>query len=515
MKDNADKISQRDGTHSSLWQSTGVKISHSNNAANDALYDTLIIGGGITGITTALLLQKQGQNCIIAEAHTLGFGTTGGTTAHLNTFLDATYPEIDSDFGKEASAQMAKASKDMISFIQKNIEELSIDADFKYLDAYLFSQNEKETKELRSILNAAQEAGVAVTEAAENGTSISFDYSLRFSNQAQFHPLKYIRGLARAFENIGGRILENTFIHNIEFKNEIHHAKYGEKIIRAKNVVYATHVPPGVNILSLRNAPYRSYVLAVTLKDDHYPDCLIYDMQEPYHYLRTHEINGKKYLIIGGADHKTGHDDPIQAFDTLEQYAKTHFQINAVDYRWSSQYYVPVDGLPYVGQLPGGAERTFVATGFNGNGMILGSLSATIISDLIFGKENQYAKLLSPSRLKPLAGFNEFIKENADVAYHFLADRIGTAHIKDITDLNSGEGKVVEYNGEKLAVYKDDKGKVTALSPVCTHAGCIVNWNPEEKSWDCPCHGGRFSTSGTVITGPPRKNLEEIPIKHL
>ncbi|KQM78480.1 oxidoreductase [Pedobacter sp. Leaf216] len=509
MKNN--KKNGRDGKNISLWQAN-EKIENYQQENSTNIYDALIIGGGITGLTTAYNLQREGKKCLLVDAHNLGYGTTGGTTAHLNTFFDATYPEIDSDFGKDASKLIAAAGKKMIASIKNNIDELHIDADFEYKDGYLFSQNDEETEQLQQILSSSQEAGVAVTESEKNGVPIEFQYSICFKEQAQFHPLKYIYGLAKGFKQLGGEILEGIKIKETTFKEGIHTAAFKGGEIKAKNLVWATHIPPGINILSLRNAPYRSYVLAVTLSDDAYPECISYDMKEPYHYFRSHEIDGQKYLIIGGADHKTGHDDPEKAFEDLENYARQYFKIAEINFRWSSQYYVPVDGLPYIGQMPGGDDRTYLATGFNGNGMIFGSLSGALITDLILGKENELTKLLSPSRLKPISGFSEFVKENADVAYHFVADRFGNQVLDSLNNLANGEGKIASFDGEKLAIYKSEEGKITALDPVCTHAGCIVNWNASEKSWDCPCHGGRFDTDGCVLTGPPREPLKKVEV---
>ena len=511
MKNSTDLTSARDGDNESLWQGSHPRLEIKPLKVN-TIYDVVIIGGGITGVTTALELQRKGKKCILIEAQNLGFGTTGGTSAHLNTFLDATYPEIDSDFGKEASAQLARATREIIEMIHSNIEALEIDADFEYKDAFLFSKNQEETKQLKSILSSSQQAGVEVSEVFENGIPIDFQHVLLFKEQAQFHPIKYILGLARELLKLGGDVLEHTFVENSEYKDDIHYINAGNITVQGRHLVWATHIPPGINILSLRNAPYRSYVLAAKLKSGDYPNCLAYDMQEPYHYFRSHKIDGDQYLLIGGADHKTGHDDPEKAFSALEKYTMENFDISSIDYRWSSQYYVPVDGLPYIGQFPGGDANSFVATGFNGNGMIFGSLSAMILTDLILGIENDLAKLLSPSRLKPISGFTDFVQENADVAYHFVADRFGTEIIKSTKELKNDEGKIVELEGKKLALYKDINGKTIALSPVCTHAGCIVNWNASEKSWDCPCHGGRFATDGKVLTGPPRKALERIEI---
>ena len=499
---------KRDSASKSPWQETAIPLGMIQQPADNTVYDALIIGGGITGITTALLLQKQGKRCLLVEGHNLGFGTTGGTTAHINTFFDSTYPEIESAFGEDAAKLVANAGKEAIEMISSLVNTYQIDCDLETKKAYLFSQNEKESKQLMEILNSALNAGVEVTQVKQNGVPIEFHRTLEFTGQAQLHPTKYIFALAEEFVKIGGIIIDQTFINDVKTKDGIHTANADQRYFKASNVIYATHIPPGINQFNFRCAPYRSYVLGVRLTSEvDYPPELAYDMQEPYHYFRTHTINGEKLLIIGGEDHKTGHEDPEQAFKNLEEYAYTYFDIKQIAFRWSSQYYVPVDGLPYIGSMSGGEDSIFVATGFNGNGITWGTIAAKVISDAIVGKENAYADLFKPSRMKPVAGFTEFVKENADVAYHFIADRFNTEELDSITELEKEEGKVVDFKGEKIAVYKDKNGIITALHPTCTHAGCTVKFNAAEKSWDCPCHGGRFGIDGKVISGPPREDL--------
>lgn len=509
---NHDHIHPRDSKYPSPWQNLDLHPAQQpvdNDLAQ--LFDVLIVGAGITGITTALMLQKAGKKCLIIESETIGFGTTGGTSAHLNTFFDTTYPEVESDFGTDAAKQLADAGKEAMATIASLVKEYKIDCDFEYRDGYLFSQVEKETKQLEQILESSRNAGIAVSESDNNDVPIPFQKAIRFAHQGQFHPLKYITSLATAFQADGGLILEKSFVSDHKEAEGIIEIIANGQTLRGRNLVYATHIPPGITSFSFRCAPYRSYVLGLKLVDDNYPTGLSYDMQEPYHYFRTHEIDGQKYLIVGGEDHKTGHEDSKLAFVNLEQYARKYYQVQSVDYKWSSQYYVPVDGLPYIGPLAA-TGNTYIATGFNGNGMMFGTLSGKIISDQILGIDNRYGTLFSPSRLKPIAGFSEFVKENTDVAWHFLADRFGADELNKLSDLKKGEGKIAEFHGEKLAIHKDEQGKVTALSPVCTHAGCIVNFNAAEQSWDCPCHGGRFDTSGKVICGPPQKDLEQIKL---
>jgi glycine/D-amino acid oxidase-like deaminating enzyme/nitrite reductase/ring-hydroxylating ferredoxin subunit len=508
---NTTKIIPRDSLNQSPWQAVDAPATQAT-ADLSGIADVVIVGAGITGITTALMLQKAGRKCIVLEAANIGFGTTGGTSAHLNTFFDATYPEIESDFGEDAAKLVADSGKEAFDIIKGFVDEYQIDCDFEYKDGFVFSENEKETKQLSAIMESSANAGIAVSESKTNDVPVPFELAIRFAGQGQFHPLKYVTALARAFTDLGGVILESSFVNDTKTKDGIIEVTFGERTIKAANLVYATHMPPGITAFSFRCAPYRSYVLGVKLKDDNYPTGLAYDMQEPYHYFRTHEIDGQQYLIIGGEDHKTGHDDPEQAFANLETYVRQYYQVDSVAFNWSSQYYVPADGLPYIGHLAAAGDHTYIATGFNGNGMMFGSLSAKIIGEQILGIENPYAKLYSPSRIKPVAGFTDFVRENADVAWHFIADRFGGEAIDALSELKREEGKVVELQGTKLAMYKDSKGKVTALSPVCTHAGCIVNFNAAERSWDCPCHGGRFDISGKVISGPPQKDLEQVKL---
>jgi glycine/D-amino acid oxidase-like deaminating enzyme/nitrite reductase/ring-hydroxylating ferredoxin subunit len=501
----------RDGNCESPWQhDTPAIVSEAYKNKADTVYDCLIVGGGITGLTAALLLQNAGRKTIIAEMHTIGFGTTGGTSAHINTFADTTYKEAESAFGEKGAQLFADAINEGFNIIKKNIDKYKIDCDYESKTGYLYAEDEDQAKQLDDVYDGAIKVSVPVKYIADVPTPVPYQKALQFDGQAQFHPLKYIQGLQKAYLAAGGVILENTKIDTLTDEDNIHIAELSTMNIRAKNVIYATHMPPNINVFNFRCAPYRSYVMAVKLKNGAYPDGLIYDMQEPYHYFRTHIIDSQQLLIAGGNDHKTGHQDTEKTFDDLEKYIRKYYNVSSVKYKWSSQYYIPVDGLPYVGQMPLAANGVYCATGFNGNGMMLGSISAKILSDMVSGKQSAYADLFSPSRIKPIDGFTEFVKENADVAYHFMADRLAIHETDSLKRLLPGTGKVVEVHGKNIAAYRDDKGNIHALSPVCTHAACIVNWNAEEKSWDCPCHGARYDIDGNVLTGPATINLKKI-----
>ncbi len=501
----------RDGALESAWQKNLSSLVKKVTAAESAAtYDCLIVGGGITGLTAALLLQIDGKQTIVADAHNIGFGTTGGTSAHINTFADTNYNDAESAFGEEGAQLFADAINEGFDLIKQHIATLNIECDYENKPGFIYAEDEEQVKILDDIYTGATKVGVAAEYVPEVPTPVPHLKALRFDNQAQFHPLKYLKGLAKAYTEAGGKILENTLVKKVTMEDGIHTVITKTQPIKAKTVIYATHMPPNINVFNFECAPYRSYVLAVKLNSGQYPDALVYDAQEPYHYIRTHNIDGEPLLLVGGADHKTGHDDPEKAFADLEEYTRKYYDVAEVKYRWSSQYYVPVDGLPYIGQMPLAADGIYCATGYNGNGMMLGSIAGKILSDLVSGRQSKYQDLFDPSRVKPIDGFSEFVKENADVAYRFVADRFGMAEINSLKDLERGTGKLVEVEGEKIAAYRDDDGNIHALSPVCTHAGCIVNWNSAEHTWDCPCHGARYDIDGAVLTGPTTINLSKI-----
>ncbi len=497
----------RDGANKSLWQAEIKKFSSMAELLNDS-YDVVIIGAGITGVTSALNLQKQNRKCLLVESANIGFGTTGGTTAHLNNFFDATYSDVIKDFGLDNAKLLARSGNEAIDIIRQNIDAYGIDCGFAEKTGYLFSLDEKQTKELDDIVEASNEAGVPMKEVQQNPFPIPYDKIAEVPGQAQFHPIQYIRGLLNQYLAIGGKMIEECRALEVEKQQEELVVITTLGIVKCKNVIYATHIPPGKNVLHFRNAPYRSYALAVKLRNGIYPDALGYDLCEPYHYYRCQEVDGEQYLIAGGEDHKTGETENTEAsFQKLEAYVLKYFDVSEIVYRWSSQYYEPVDGLPYIGQLPGNPDNVYVSTGYNGNGMIFGTLGAQILSDLIVHGESAYAQLFSPARVKPVAGFTSFVKENANVVKHLVMDKITVEKIQSLTELNDNEAKVVKYNGETMAVFKDARGRVHVLSHTCTHLGCNVVWNESELSWDCPCHGSRFGIDGEVLTAPAVKGL--------
>ena len=338
--------------------------------------------------------------------------------------------------------------------------------------------------------------------------------AMSIKEQAQFHPLDYILALAQHFEAMGGRIVHDCRLTEFSEEDKVLTIKTSKGEVKADAMIYATHIPPGVNVLHFLCAPYRTYAIAVKLKDDNYPDALIYDLDDPYHYFRTQEVDGKHYLIAGGEDHKTGQEENThERFKCLETYVRKYYDVDHVAYQWSSQYYEPADGLPYIGHLPGNPDNVYVATGFGGNGMIYGTASALILTALITKGESEYGALLSPDRVKPMASMGNVIKESAAVTKDMITGWLSIPKLEEAVELAKGEAKVVKYEGKTVALYKDNNGALHAVHPACPHIKCSVAWNTAEKSWDCPCHGSRFSYTGELLTGPASSDLGKIDLR--
>ena len=504
---------KRDGTRASLWQDTSPDYHTQDFDTHARKFDVLIAGGGITGITTGLLLQKAGLKVMIAEAHNVAFGTTGGTTAHLNTIMDTPYNIIQQKFGENDAQLVANAIKDSLALIKKNIKEYNIDCGYKELDGYMFAQDEKQAKELEAIFKATLQCGVAIEWTDKIPLPFSFEKAVRFPGQASFHPVRYVLGLAKAFEEAGGILLEDCRVVSVK-EGETNTITTSCGDFAAQYFIYATHIPPGVNLLHFRCAPYRSYAMAVKLRAaSDYPEALVYDMYDPYHYYRTQEIDGELYFIAGGEDHKTGHETNTEnCFRQLQAHIEKYFPVNSVINSWSSQYFEPTDGLPYIGNLPGHPANMFVATGFGGNGMVYSGVAAITLADMITNVRSPYEDVFDPNRIKIVAGFSNFVKEAADVVGKLLGRFVPAENLPELAGLAPGEARVVKFEDHRLAIYKDEDGEVHAVNSACTHIKCDVAWNNAEKTWDCPCHGSRFSYTGEMLTAPARKDLENVEI---
>jgi glycine/D-amino acid oxidase-like deaminating enzyme/nitrite reductase/ring-hydroxylating ferredoxin subunit len=505
----------------SVWSEATPAPAYEPLSGNVAV-DVAVVGGGITGITAALLLARTGRSVAVVEARRIGKGETGKTTAHLTEVLDAPYHTLVSRFGAGGARLAAAAQRAAIERIAAFADECGIDCDFHRVPAFLFAETHAERAVLERECAAAVRVGVAATLVDSAPLPFRIEGALRFENQARIHPRMYLQGLERALVAMRGQIFEDTQVTAIA-EGDPCRVISDRGVISARNVIVAAHVPI-VNrfLLHAKLAAYRSYVVGVDLGSDAgVGDALFWDMADPYHYIRLHEIGGRRYLLVGGEDHKVGEsDDTTAPFERLESYVRVRFgrDVAATDYRWSGQIVTSADGLPYVGRNSL-SNDVYVATGYAGNGVTQGTMAAMVIADQIVGRDNALSELLDATRIKPLASAGAVLAENIDYPKHMLTDRLrgggGASGVEALASIAPGEGQVLSIDKERLAVYRNGNGQLSALSPVCTHLGCLVHWNTTEKSWDCPCHGSRFDPHGRVLNGPAVAALEAKPIPGL
>ena len=494
----------------SLWQSTAPLPGY-GPLRSDIEVDVAVIGAGITGLTAALLLKRAGQRVAVLEARTVGSGVTGFTTAHITEALDTRWFRLIKNFGRDGAGIAARSQRAAIERISALIAEEEIECQFRRLPGWLFTEEDRGVIELEQEAETTRALGLHVSF-AEPPLPFPVKAALRFDDQAQFQPLRYLAALATAVHGGGSFIADRTRVVDVEDGEPCRVQTEGGTVV-CRDIFVATHSPVNDRLLlQTKLSQYRSYVVTVRGRGQS-PAGLFWDTVDPYHYVRTAEDDGGWFLVVGGADHKVGQNpDTVAAYRHLRDWIRPRFSTSMlqgkhpVEHEWSAQVVETVDGLPYVGRNPTNGH-VWVATGYAGNGMTHGTMAAILISDLICGRRNEWADLYDPARVKPVSSFKEWIRENVDYPLHFVADRLKRPAARSVEDVPRGEGRIAEIAGERLALHRDEAGTLTALSPVCTHMGCEVRWNPAARSWDCPCHGGRFAPDGQVLDGPPIRPL--------
>jgi glycine/D-amino acid oxidase-like deaminating enzyme/nitrite reductase/ring-hydroxylating ferredoxin subunit len=489
--------------------------------SQDLTVDVAIVGGGITGVTVAHLLKSSGLSVALLESRRLGAGETKRTTAHLTEVLDARLRRLKANFGVDGARLAVRGQRAAIELVTRLVGELGLSCQLERVPGYLYAEKPEEAKELQAEAEAARELGLHPSVTEEAPLPFPVLKALRFDDQAQLHPRAYLEGLVAGLAP-GGRAIEGCAIHET---THVTHIEDGEPcrvttdrgIVTARSVIVASGVPISDRyLLHPKLAAYRTYVLAAPTPTP--LRGLFWDMKEPYHYLRGHELPGASYVIVGGEDHKVGDEtDTNEAYARLEAWTQSHLGLTVApaDFRWSGQIIEPVDGLPLIGR-DARSKHVFVATGYSGNGMTGGTLAALILSQQVRGLATPWDTLLAPTRIKPFASARAFLRENVDFPKHLVTDRLPVhqpgQEDAGLDHIPPGEGGVVSVGGEKLAVYRDGEGNLSAVSAVCTHLGCCVRWNKSESSWDCPCHGSRFDTTGRVLNGPALHPLETKPL---
>lgn len=479
--------------------------------SGDAQTEIGIVGGGITGITAGYLLAKEGFKVTILEAGNILNGTTGHTTAKVTAQHGLIYDELISHFGEEKTRLYYEASNNAIEFIRNTASEKQIDCDFSNEDAIIYAISDKYAKKVEKEWEAYEKLGINGQLTDTIPFNISTKAVLAMHNQAQFHPLKYLKRLLKDFIDLGGTVYENTTAVNVEEGGLPDIVTREGHRLKCKFVISASHFPFAdmKGFYFARLYPERSYVLGVKTNTD-FPGGMYYSADSPTRSLRYTPYNGEKLILVSGDSHKTGHGiDTMQHYEALESFAEEVLGITEFPYRWSAQDLYTLDKVPYIGPITSKNKNIFVATGFRKWGMTNSTASALLIKDLIMKKENPYAELFSPSRFKADPSIKKFITTNTDVAGQLIKGKLEFVP-KETKDLKNDEGGVVMIKGKRTGAYKDPDGHLHLVDTTCTHMGCECEWNHGDRTWDCPCHGSRFSYDGAVVEGPAEKPLKKV-----
>jgi glycine/D-amino acid oxidase-like deaminating enzyme/nitrite reductase/ring-hydroxylating ferredoxin subunit len=494
----------------SFWILT-TPDTHYPTLAGEIDVDVCVVGAGITGLTAATLLKREGKTVAVVEAKRIVHGATGYTTAKVTSGHGAIYGDLEDNFGAAGARIYADSNEAALARVAQFVEEDGIDCDFERKANYVFAESPDEVAQLKREVDAAKRAGLDVSFTAETSLPLDVAGALRLENQGQFHPRKYLLALAETIPGDGSHVFEQTTAQDV--KGTTVRASGGT--VRAKDVIVATHLPFEDSGLFFTKAhPHRSYAVAAPIDPSAAPDGMFINAGVPTRSVRTIRAGERLLIQVGGEGHKIGdEDDTKRRYRTLESYLGEHWpQAGPVEYRWSTQDYMSVDRVPYIGRLRRTSAHVFTATGFSKWGMTGGTLAAMLLSDRILGRDNPWAELYDSKRIKPKASLKRFVNGNSAAALHFVADRLRSDDA-DIESLGPGDGAIVRKGVRKRAVYRDQSGALHVLSPVCRHLYCHVIWNPAEESWDCPCHGSRYSGEGEVIQGPTVKPLKRLDLK--
>jgi glycine/D-amino acid oxidase-like deaminating enzyme/nitrite reductase/ring-hydroxylating ferredoxin subunit len=472
------------------------------------------VGGGIAGLTTAYLLAREGRSVIVLDDGPLANGMTIMTTAHLASAIDDRFFEIERLHGRDGARLAAQSHAGAIDRIEEIIQVEEIDCDFARLDGFLFPAEDEEDKDiLDRELAAAHRAGLSGVEKLVRAPLDSLDIGpcLRFPNQAQFHPLKYLAALAKAIKREGGRLYTKTHADQIK-GGSLAHIHAGKYLVTAGAVVVATNSPINDLVaIHTKQAPYMTYVIGAKLPRDAIAPALYWDTASAYHYVRLYRRSDAEgdLVIVGGEDHKTGQaDDTTERHGRLEAWARRRMPtMEHIEFTWAGQVMETVDGLAFIGRNPSDNDNVYIVTGDSGMGMTHGTIAGMLLTDLIMGRDNPWASLYDPSRKTPRA-IGTYLKEAANMAGQYT-DWVTGGDVGSVDEIAADSGAVLRRGLSKVAVYRDEEGKLHEFSAVCPHLGCIVHWNASEKMWDCPCHGSRFKKLGQVVNGPANKNLEK------
>ncbi|KXG77683.1 FAD-dependent oxidoreductase [Thermotalea metallivorans] len=477
----------------------------------DVAVDVAIVGGGMVGITAAWLLKKDGLKVAVIEADRIIQGTTGYTTAKITSQHTLIYDKLKNQQGEEKARQYAKANETAIRFIADLIQEKQIDCDFSWQPSYVYTQSEQYVEKIAKEAEVASGLGIRASYLEELPLPFPVKAAVRFDNQAQFHPRKYLLALSKEIPGQDSYIFEQTRAMDIQPGNPSIILTNRKKKVTAQKVIIASHYPfyDRRGLYFARIFTDRAYVLAAKIKE-HFPGGMYINAEQPTRSLRSLPTENGELVMFIGDHHKTGQgENTIHHYENLKSFAQEIYTVEDIPYRWSTQDCMTLDGVPYIGHLTSFTPNLYVATGFGKWGMTNSTASAMILRDLIVKGENPWSPVYDPSRFTPMASAKNFIMENFDVAEKFIAGKI--AVWPEDVEINRGEGKIMEIDGQRVGAYRDEEGKLHLVDTTCTHLGCELQWNAAEKSWDCPCHGSRYTYEGNIVEGPTTKPLTKIP----
>jgi glycine/D-amino acid oxidase-like deaminating enzyme/nitrite reductase/ring-hydroxylating ferredoxin subunit len=489
----------------SVWVDTGPEQPSLPRLDRDLHTDVAVLGGGIVGITTALLLREAGLNVVLLEADRLARGVSGFTTAKVSSQHGLIYARLRSRFGAAAARTYGMANEAALAWIADRVERDKIACDFRRRSSYAYMSMGSGRSKLEEEVTAAAEAGLPASLVATTPLPYPVEAAVRFDGQAEFHPRKYLLALAGLLE---GDAYEHTRAVALGTGAQHVVTTPGGRVT-AEHVIVATHYPFLDRSLAFaRVHAHRSYALLCRIAGEP-PAGMFISGDSPTRSVRAVPVDGEELLLVGGEGHKTGWGgDTEERYRRLEAFAREHWDVRSVEYRWSAQDNTTVDTLPYVGRVTPRSSRVLMATGFAKWGLTGGTAAALLLADLVRGRENEWAALFDPYRFKPVPGAFKMLEENVQVGFRFVGDRLTKRGTRPIADLRPGEGDIVSHKGEKVAGHRRDDGSLVAVSTRCTHLGCQVNWNTAERSWDCPCHGSRFAPEGDVLQGPAVHGLD-------
>ncbi len=488
----------------SLWVDTAPETGYS--ALEDEIEaDVAVIGGGIAGLTSALLLKEAGLRVAVLEAGRVGTGVTGHTTGKVTSLQGLIYRELFRSFGERGARTYGEANQAAIEQVAALVETEAIDCDFRRVVNYTYAESKADLEQVKAEAALAVELGLPA--AYTDSTPLPFPVlgAVRFDEQAQLHAAKYLVGLAKAVAGDGSYVFEESGVTDVDDGAPCRVATESGSVTAGAAIV-ATNFPIlDRGLFFARCHPHRSYLVALAL-DGPAPEGTFISAGEPLRSIMSHCAD-RDLLLVGGEGHRaTDKVDAAERYRRLDAWAKERFAAASLEYRWSTQDAIPIDGVPYVGRMSPFSRHVYVATGFRKWGLSNGTAAAMILTDHILGKPNPWARVFNSNRVNPFAGGRRFVTENLRAGIRLIRDRVAVRG-SDLPELEPGEGRVVELGGEKLAVHRDGSGDVHAVSAVCTHLGCIVEWNGQEETSDCPCHGSRFDHAGAVLQGPATEDL--------